>query len=289
MRSAGQWAGPEVSVIPEQPPAAAEVSPDGVKAPVALTRRDLAIGVGAVVLAIVVTAVLAFRAGGSSGGAPAAARPSAAPSASASGPPTTAQIYAAVAPSVVTIEAAGPGGGSTGTGVVASADGTIITALHVVKGSTAVKVRFGDGTESAAEVAQSDAALDIAMLAPATLPDVLVPAVLGNSGRLAVGNPVVAIGNQLGLTSSATAGVVSGLDRTAANPDGTKLTGLIQFDAAVNPGSSGGPLVNGKGETIGIVVALANPTSAGTFVGVGFAVPIGAALGAGGGDRAPEQ
>jgi S1-C subfamily serine protease len=103
--------------------------------------------------------------------------------------------------------------------------------------------------------------------------------VLGNPGRLAVGNDVVAIGNQLGLTSSATAGVVSGLDRTAANPDGTKLSGLIQFDAAVNPGSSGGPLLNGRGELVGIVVALANPTSAGTFVGVGFAVPITSAGG----------
>jgi len=83
--------------------------------------------------------------------------------------------------------------------------------------------------------------------------------------------------------------VISGLDRTANEPGNIRLTGLIQFDAAVNPGSSGGPLVNAKGETIGIVVALANPTSAGTFVGVGFAVPIGAALAAGQGERAPEQ
>jgi len=78
--------------------------------------------------------------------------------------------------------------------------------------------------------------------------------------------------------------------RTAANPDGTKLAGLIQFDAAVNPGSSGGPLINARGEVIGIVVALANPTSAGTFVGIGFAVPIGSALGSTGPDEpGPEQ
>jgi putative serine protease PepD len=242
-----------------------------------------------VVLAIVATGVLAYRAGGS-GAAPAAARPSAAASPSASGPPTTAQIYQTVAPSVVTIETTLPDGGATGTGVIANAAGTIMTAFHVVKGGTAIKVRYADGTESAAEVAASDPALDIATLTPATLPDVLVPAVLGNSGRIAVGNSVVAIGNQLGLTSSATAGVISGLDRSAANPDGTKLTGLIQFDAAVNPGSSGGPLVNAKGETIGIVVALANPTSAGTFVGIGFAVPIAAALGSSGpGEPGPEQ
>ena len=159
----------------------------------------------------------------------------------------------------------------------------------MVKGGTAIKIRYADGTESAAAIAGSNAEMDIATLTPATLPDVLVPAVLGNSGRIAVGNSVVAIGNQLGLTASTTTGVISGLNRTAANPDGTRLAGLIQFDAAVNPGSSGGPLVNAKGEVIGIVVALANPTSAGTFVGVGFAVPIGSALGAGGGDRAPQQ
>jgi putative serine protease PepD len=295
---AARWAGPEVTVIPHNAPAAPEpagaATPENAgkahKTPVALSRRDLAVAVGVVVLAIVVTAVVAFRAGGS-GGAPAAAgRPSVSASPSASGPPSTAQIYATVAPSVVTIEASGPEGVATGTGVIANATGAVLTAFHVVKGADAVRLRFADGTQSAAEVAQSDPAMDIAVLVPQQLPDVLVPAVLGNSGRLAVGNSVVAIGNQLGLTSSATAGVISGLDRTATNPDGTKLTGLIQFDAAVNPGSSGGPLVNAKGETIGIVVALANPTPAATFVGVGFAVPIGAALGAaGGGDRAPQQ
>jgi putative serine protease PepD len=282
---------PEVTVIPESAPApsgAAEPDEKTAAATLALTRRDLGIGVGVVVLAIVVTAVLAFRAGGSAD-APAVARPSASPSPSASAP-TVAQIYRAVAPSVVEIESTTAGGVLTGTGVVANAQGAILTAFHVVKGASAVKVRFADGTESAAAVAGSDPEMDIAALTPEQLPDVVVPAVMGNSGRLAVGNPVVAIGNQLGLTSSATAGVVSGLDRSAANPDGTKLSGLIQFDAAVNPGSSGGPLVNGRGETIGIVVALANPTSAGTFVGVGFAVPIGAALGAAGdGERPPQQ
>jgi S1-C subfamily serine protease len=112
--------------------------------------------------------------------------------------------------------------------------------------------------------------------------------VLGNAGRLAVGDSVTAIGNPLGLTRSATAGVVSGLNRAASGVDGTNLAGLIQFDAAVNPGSSGGPLVNDRGETVGVVVALANPTDAGTFIGVGFAVPIGAAV-AGGGGRGPQQ
>jgi putative serine protease PepD len=145
-------------------------------------------------------------------------------------------------------------------------------------------VTFADGTRTPAGVVGADPANDIAVLAPRTLPNILVPALLGNSGRLAVGDDVIAVGHQLGLTSSATAGVVSGLDRAATGDGGQSLSGLIQFDAAVNPGSSGGPLVNARGETVGIVVSLANPTAAGTFVGVGFAVPIGTALAAGGGD-----
>ncbi|BCB90243.1 hypothetical protein Psuf_075560 [Phytohabitans suffuscus] len=152
-----------------------------------------------------------------------------------------------------------------------------------------MRVVFADGTRSPATVEAADPANDIAALAATDLPPVLVPATIGNSGRLAVGDPVVAVGNQLGMTSSATAGVVSGLDRAAAGDDGTRLAGLIQFDAAVNPGSSGGPLVNTRGETIGIVVALANPTRAGTFIGIGFAVPIGTALGGGPGEDGPQR
>ncbi len=254
---------------------------------VPVPRRNVLLA-AAVAVALALTAFVAFQAGGGNDEA-ATARPSASPSPSKS-PPTIAQIYASVAPSVVTIQALdGDTVAATGTGVIANAQGVILTAFHVVEGAASIRVVFADGTRAAAKVAQADPAMDIAALAPEGLPDVLVPAVIGNSERLAVGNTVVAVGNQLGLTSSATAGVVSGLDRTATNPDGTKLTGLIQFDAAVNPGSSGGPLVNARGETIAIVVALANPTSAGTFVGVGFAVPIGAALGAGGGDQAPQQ
>jgi putative serine protease PepD len=251
-------------------------------------RRRLVVG-AIVVLALVATAVVAFRLG--SGGSPQAA-PSARPSPSASGPPSTAEIYAALAPSVVTVEALIPRTNTVrdiGTGVVANADGIILTALHVVKGAGSIRVTFADGTASAARIESEDEAIDIAALAAAALPAVLVPAVLGSSGRLAVGDTVVAIGNQLGLTSSATAGVVSGLNRATRGEGGTGLSGLIQFDAAVNPGSSGGPLVNGRGETVGIVVALANPTRAGTFIGIGFAVPIGAALAAGGNGGGPQQ
>jgi putative serine protease PepD len=190
---------------------------------------------------------------------------------------------------VVTIETSeGNGTVDAGTGVVVNADGTVLTALHVVKGGGAIRLTFADGTQCAATVTASDPVADIATLAPATLPSIVVPAVLGG-GRLAVGDGVIAIGNPLGLTRTTTTGVVSGLDRTARNQDGTGLSGLIQFDAAVNPGSSGGPLLNAAGQVIGIVVALANPTSAGTFIGIGFAVPIGTAVAAGGGNRVPQQ
>jgi S1-C subfamily serine protease len=236
-------------------------------------------------VALVPTAIVAYQ-WGSAGSVAVPTRPSASPSASRA--PTTAEIYNAVAPSVVTIGAAHPdGSGDSGTGVIVNADGTVLTALHVVKGASAIRLTFADGTQSAAQVAASDPTMDIATLAPATLPSILVPAVLGGSNRLAVGDPVVAIGNPLGLTLSTTTGVVSGLDRQTKNADGSALTGLIQFDAAVNPGSSGGPLLNAQGEVVGIVVALANPTNEGTFIGIGFAVPIGSALAGGG--RPPQQ
>jgi len=169
-----------------------------------------------------------------------------------------------------------------GTGVIANADGSILTAAHVIEGAKAIKITYTDGTSTTAKVARSDTKQDIAVLTPAKLPETLVPATLG--GGVAVGDDVVAIGNPLGLVATTTSGVVSGLNRTLSRDVGGSVRGLIQFDAAVNPGSSGGPLVNTNGQVVGIVVALANPTSAGTFIGIGFAVPIGAALGAGQGD-----
>jgi S1-C subfamily serine protease len=239
--------------------------------------------------ALALTALVVLR-GGSEPAAPVAA-PSPSPSASES--LTTAQVFQTLAPSVVLIQATGGSSDvdrdrrtsvstALGTGVIANADGTILTAFHVVEGAGAISVTYADGTRSRATVADSDPAIDIAVLVPETLPEVVVPATLG--GGPAVGDPVVAIGNQLGLTDSTTDGVISGLNRTVPRAGAAPLSGLIQFDAAVNPGSSGGPLLNAQGQVIGIIVALANPTDAGTFIGVGFAVPIGAALGAGEGD-----
>jgi S1-C subfamily serine protease len=247
-------------------------------------RRGLIIG-AAVAAALVLLAVFLLRPDRAESPT---ALPSASPSPSAT-PLKPAEIFAAVAPSVVTIESldAQQRVTGTGTGVVASGQGVILTALHVVNGAARIRITFADGTRSGATVRSADPANDIAALVPDGLPDVLVPAVLGSSGRLAVGDAVVAIGNQFGLTYSTTAGVVSGLDRGTRGKGGTNLNGLIQFDAAVNPGSSGGPLVNDRGETVGIVVPLANPTDAETFIGIGFAVPIGTAVGGGG--RGPQQ
>ena len=113
-------------------------------------------------------------------------------------------------------------------------------------------------------------------------PALIVPAVLG--GGVRIGDQAFAVGNPLGLAASLSAGVISGLDRTVPlRANGQVLTGLIQFDAAVNPGSSGGPLLNRAGQVVGIVTALANPANQGSFSGIGFAVPLGAAGGGAGG------
>jgi S1-C subfamily serine protease len=239
---------------------------------------------------VVITGLVLFRGEDSSPEQP-AALPQASPSAS-DAPLTVAETYQTVLPSVVRITSTGKAGtsanaksmaeSSTGTGVIANADGTILTANHVIAGAASIQVTYTDGTTSTATVAGADPKQDIATLTPAKLPETVVPAVLGGGAQ--VGDPVVAVGNPLGLTASTTSGVVSGLDRVMARETGGDIPGLIQFDAAVNPGSSGGPLLNDRAQVIGVVVALANPTDAGTFIGIGFAVPIGAALGAGPGD-----
>lgn len=202
-------------------------------------------------------------------------------------PPEAAQVYQAILPSLVTIvtdrPSAVPGEGRVGTGVLVSGDGQILTALHVVDGAKLIEVRYTDGQKASARVERRDPASDIAVLVPYGLPGVVVPAVLG--GSAGVGDPVYAVGNPLGLQATLTAGVVSATGRTVPIPGGTELKDLIQFDAAVNPGSSGGPLLNGQGQVVGIVTALANPAGQPYFVGIGFAVPISTAGGAAGGPQ----
>ena len=162
-----------------------------------------------------------------------------------------------------------------GTGVVIKDDGTILTNFHVIAGAKKLKVTFFDGTEAEATVIAVQPDKDLAVIKPQKIPDDLEPAILGSSQQLIPGDMVVAVGFPFGIGPSVSAGVVSGLNRQFKSPDGSQvLTGLIQFDAAANPGNSGGPLVNMSGEVVGIVTAILNPSSARTFIGIGFATTI---------------
>ncbi|HEX2785580.1 MAG TPA: trypsin-like peptidase domain-containing protein [Ilumatobacteraceae bacterium] len=203
-------------------------------------------------------------------------------------PPPGETAYRTIQPSMIYIRAKRTGTASedttSGAGVIVNASGQILTARHVVHGAESIEVTFADGSQSAATISSEEAASDIAVLVPDQPPSVIVPAVLG--GGVQIGDMVFAAGHPLDLVDSLSAGVVSGLNRTVPIAGQQTLTGLIQFDAAVNPGSSGGPLLNRAGQVVGVVTALANPTDQTFFVGIGFAIPIATAGGAAG---APEQ
>lgn len=201
-------------------------------------------------------------------------------------PSATARAAAAVMPAVVRVQGYDNDPKKrgeereigVGTGVVIQDDGTILTNYHVVWGAQRLRVTFADGTESAAALVGVHPDKDLAVIKPQKIPDDLQPAVLGSSRQLSPGDGVVAVGFPFGMGPSVSAGVVSGLDREFPSPEGkSRLTGLIQFDAAANPGNSGGPLVNLAGEVVGIVTAILNPTPARTFIGIGFATTIEAA------------
>jgi S1-C subfamily serine protease len=195
-------------------------------------------------------------------------------------PPVASVVYETVLPSLVQVVRQDASGASVGTGagVVVNASGAVLTALHVVDGAEGVQVRFAEGTVAEAQVRTRRAEDDIAVLTVDRLPEVVVPAVLGGGAQ--VGQEVIAVGHPFGLSRSVSAGVVSGLDRSVRLDGGGELDGLIQFDAAVNPGNSGGPLLNEAGQVVGIVTGLANPADQSFFVGIGFAVPIQVAGGA---------
>jgi S1-C subfamily serine protease len=204
-------------------------------------------------------------------------------------PPHSVNVYRAIWPSLVLIQAKLPSedgtktDNSVGSGVVINAQGDILTSLHVVADALDVTVTFADGTESAAFTIATQPENDIAVLQAETPPAIIIPATLGNPRAMRVGDEAYVVGNPFGLYSSMSVGVISGLERTFKHPDsGLKLEHLIQIDAAVNPGNSGGPLVNRAGHVIGIVTALLNPTEENFFVGIGFAVPITLAGGAAG-------
>jgi S1-C subfamily serine protease len=170
-----------------------------------------------------------------------------------------------------------------GTGVVIVDNGTILTNLHVVMGAHRIRVTFADGLESEARLINVMPEHDLAVLRALKIPDDLHAATMRSTGDLAPGDHVLAVGFPFGIGPSASSGVVSGLKREFRSPEGERvLTNLIQFDAAANPGNSGGPLVTMEGEVVGIVTAILNPTKQRVFVGIGFAVPIeNAASGAG--------
>lgn len=163
---------------------------------------------------------------------------------------------------------------AVGTGVVIDDMGTILTNLHVAGAAKNLRVTFMDGTESPAILVGARPESDLAIIRPTMIPDDLQPATLASSAGLRPGDEVVAVGFPFGIGPSASAGVVSGLGRVLAEGGEARLENLIQFDAAANPGNSGGPLVNGNGEVVDIVTAILNPSGLRTFAGIGFAVPI---------------
>ena len=197
-------------------------------------------------------------------------------------PSAAAKAYEAVLPSVVRVMAYARGkdddddqGMGVGTGVVIVDKGVILTNLHVIQGAHTIKVVFADGLESTARVIGTQPENDLAVLQADKIPDDLHAATMRSTADLQPGDQVLAVGFPFGIGPSASAGVVSGLKRTFRSPDGGQDIGnLIQFDAAANPGNSGGPLVTMDGEVVGIVTAILNPTRMRTFIGIGFAVPI---------------
>ncbi|MBD9663611.1 trypsin-like peptidase [Variovorax beijingensis] len=162
-----------------------------------------------------------------------------------------------------------------GTGVVIVDKGVILTNLHVVAGAETIKVTFSDGLEAVATITGVQPENDLAVLQAQKIPDDLIPAAMRSTADLQPGDQVAAVGFPFGIGPSVSAGVVSGLKRSFRSPEGKQELGnLIQFDAAANPGNSGGPLINMDGEVLGIVTAILNPTQQRTFIGIGFAVPI---------------
>jgi len=204
-------------------------------------------------------------------------------------PAFSANVYQIIRPSLVLVQveekhdnAASDFG--LGSGVVIDHSGNILTSLHVVKGASKIMVTFADGTQSEAIIVIPQPDIDIAVIQAYDTPLTLVPAVLGNPNSMRVGDEAFVVGNPFGLYSSMSAGVISGLNRVFQLPDSDiKIHGMIQVDAAVNPGNSGGPLLNRDGYVIGIVTGIINPTKDNFFVGIGFAVPILTAVGGMGG------
>ena len=196
-------------------------------------------------------------------------------------PSHSTKAYEAVRGSIVRVRSFydGPDGGevtgSVGTGVVILDKGVILTNIHVVEGAKRIGITFAEGLETTAVVTGTRPEDDLAVLQAAAVPDDLQAATLQSTSGLQPGDFVTAVGFPFGIGPSVSSGVVSGLKREYRSPEGQRvLSNLIQFDAAANPGNSGGPLLNASGEVVGIVTGIMNPTQQRVFVGIGFAVPI---------------
>ncbi len=207
-------------------------------------------------------------------------------------PAYSAQVFRVIQPSLVLIETKHSNGedkeegSGLGSGVVISAQGEILTALHVVENASEIQIIFADGSQSSAQVAATLPENDIAVLQPDQLPGLLVPAIMGNPNAMQVGDEAFVVGNPFGLYGSMSSGVISGFNRFfQAEESDLQMEGLIQIDTAVNPGNSGGPLLNRQGQVVGIVIGILNPTDEEFFIGIGFAVPITTAGGAAGAPR----
>ncbi|GGR73621.1 hypothetical protein GCM10010169_17050 [Micromonospora fulviviridis] len=177
-------------------------------------------------------------------------------------------VVAGVSPSIVTVTASGSGGTSLGSGVVLDAGGLILTNAHVVTSGGSLAVELADGRTAPATLVGSDTGADIALLRADGLTG-LTPATLGSDATLRVGDPVVAFGSPLGLAGTVTSGIVSALDRSVDD-----MSGLIQTDAAINHGNSGGALVDTAGRVVGINVAIATTGQDEGSIGLGFAIPV---------------
>jgi putative serine protease PepD len=191
------------------------------------------------------------------------------------------QVAASVLPSVVKINVAGPQGSGSGSGVVLSEDGEILTNDHVVAGAEGgrIAVSFDDGSTAPARVVGTDPLTDLAVIQAEDVSG-LTPATIGRSGQLDVGEMVVAVGSPFGLEATVTSGIVSALHRPVSVGGSSELATTypaIQTDAAINPGNSGGPLVNTSGEVVGInssIRSTSGATGEAGSIGLGFAIPI---------------
>jgi len=224
---------------------------------------------------------LALVVGGGVGGAyavramtapPVAASPvQASPAASAE---SVADLVATVHRTVVDIQVSGASGGSEGSGVVIRSDGMILTNAHVIGDGGRITVTFADGTRRTASVVGTDTGKDLAVIQARNVSSLPV-ATFGDSSSVRAGDTVYALGSPLGLTGTVTEGIVSGVHRhiSAGESDGSRTTSysdMIQTDAALNSGNSGGPLVDTYGQVIGVNTAIAGQSGS---IGVGFAIP----------------